>query len=79
MADAMKVGEALAEMGHSFDTDVLIARANQLVKLEGQALVEKSSSNLVLRKQVRREGERGGEEEGKRDGRMFCLQVFIKA
>jgi len=53
MADAMKVGEALAEMGHSFDTDVLIARANQLVKLEGQALVEKSSSNLVLRKQVK--------------------------
>ena len=52
MADAMKVGEALMEMGHTFDTDVLIARANQLVKLEGQALVDKTSSNLQLRKQV---------------------------
>jgi len=53
MADAMKVGEALMEMGHTFDTDVLIARANQLVKLEGQALLDKTSSNLALRKQIK--------------------------
>ena len=69
----MKVGEALAEMGHSFDTDVLIARANQLVKLEGQALVEKSSSNLVLRKQVRRGGKGRGRGRKRGKGRGACF------
>ena len=52
LADAMKVNDTLAELGHNLNTDVLIARANQLVKLESSALVEKSSSNMALRKQV---------------------------
>lgn len=53
LADAMKVNDTLAELGHNLNTDVLIARANQLVKLESSALVEKSSSNIALRKQVK--------------------------
>ena len=52
MAEAMKMEEIAVDLGYDFNTDVLIARAHQLAKLESDALVEKTSSNYNLQRKV---------------------------
>ncbi|CAK8692866.1 unnamed protein product [Clavelina lepadiformis] len=53
MALAMRMDEVAADLGYDFNTDVLIARASQLSKLESDALVEKTSSNYNLHRKVK--------------------------
>jgi len=52
MAEAMKMDEIVADLGYDFNTDVLVARAHQLAKLESDALVEKTTSNYNLQRKV---------------------------
>ena len=44
--------EIAADLGYDFNTDVLVARAHQLAKLEADELIEKSSSNYNLHRKV---------------------------
>ena len=53
MSEAMKMEEVVADLGYDFNTDVLVARAHQLAKLESNALVEKTSSNYNLQRKVK--------------------------
>lgn len=52
MAEAMKMEEVAVDIGYDMNTDLLIARANQLARLESDALVEKQSSNYNLNRKV---------------------------
>ena len=52
MARAMRMDEVAADLGYDFNTDVLVARAHQLAKLEADELLEKVSSNHTLNKKV---------------------------
>ena len=53
LAEAMKMEEVAADLGYDFNTEVLIARAHQLAKLESDALVEKTSANYNLQRKVK--------------------------
>lgn len=52
MCDAMNMAEVAADIGYDLNTDILVARAKQLIKLETDALAEKTSSNYNLHRKV---------------------------
>lgn len=52
MCDAMNMAEVAADIGYDLNTDILVARAKQLVKLETEAIAEKTSSNYNLHRKV---------------------------
>nr|XP_009861725.1 coiled-coil domain-containing protein 170 [Ciona intestinalis] len=53
MAQAMHMEDVAVDLGYDLNTDVLIARAHQLQRLESEAVVEKTSNNHVLRRKVK--------------------------
>jgi len=52
MAEAMNMDDVASDVGYDMNTDVLVARAHQLSKLEADALVQKTSANYNLHRKV---------------------------
>uniref|UniRef100_H2ZF69 Coiled-coil domain-containing protein 170 n=1 Tax=Ciona savignyi TaxID=51511 RepID=H2ZF69_CIOSA len=53
MAEAMHMEDVALDLGYDLNTDVLVARAIQLQRLESEEVVEKTSNNHVLRRKVK--------------------------
>lgn len=53
MCEAMGMDEVAADIGYDLNTEIIVARAMQLKKMETEKLAEKTSSNYNLHRKVK--------------------------